>query len=94
MRSCYAVALTLALICGAGTTAGLLAQDLPSKTFEVTSVKRSLPSDRPMTFSAGARQGERWRSTNATLRQLIENAYGADYPMPGQMIGRSFMDRH
>jgi uncharacterized protein (TIGR03435 family) len=46
-----------------------------------------------MLVMAGAVEGERWRSTNATLRLLIQAAYGADYPMDGQVVGGpSWMD--
>jgi uncharacterized protein (TIGR03435 family) len=40
-----------------------------------------------MMFVTGARDGDRWRATNSTLRMLVRNAYGADYPMDGQMVG-------
>jgi len=40
-----------------------------------------------MMILTGAREGDRWRSTNSTLKLLIRNAYGADYPMDGQILG-------
>jgi uncharacterized protein (TIGR03435 family) len=46
-----------------------------------------------MGIITGARDGDRWRSTNSTLRLLIRNAFGADYPMDGQIVGGpSWMD--
>ena len=46
-----------------------------------------------MLFFTGARDGDRWRSVNSTLRMLLRNAYGADYPMDGQIVGGpSWMD--
>ena len=46
-----------------------------------------------MTWVTGARDGDRWRATNSTLRMLIRNAYSADYPMDGQIVGGpSWMD--
>jgi uncharacterized protein (TIGR03435 family) len=82
-----AVVIALLWICGAGTNAALLAQNPPSKTFDVISVKRSPPPDGPMMIVTGAREGDRWRSTNSTLRLLIRQAFLADYPLDGQMVG-------
>jgi uncharacterized protein (TIGR03435 family) len=46
-----------------------------------------------MMIMTGARDGDRWRSTNSTLRLLIRNAYGVEYPMDGQIVGGpSWMD--
>jgi uncharacterized protein (TIGR03435 family) len=72
----------------------LSAQDsTPKPSFEVTSVKKSPPPGETMTWITGARDGDRWRSTNSTLRMLIRNAYGTDYPMDGQLVGGpSWMD--
>jgi uncharacterized protein (TIGR03435 family) len=40
-----------------------------------------------MGIFAGAREGDRWRATNATLRLLIQSAYRGEFPMTGQIIG-------
>ena len=87
-------ALAIAMSCSTLTGAALFAQDsLAKSTFEVTSVKRSPPPDGPMGLITGARDGDRWRSTNSTLRLLFRNAFGADYPMDGQIVGGpSWMD--
>jgi uncharacterized protein (TIGR03435 family) len=46
-----------------------------------------------MLVMTGAVDGDRWRSTNSTLRLLIRQAFGADYPMDGQIVGGpSWMD--
>ena len=85
--SACVIAFALAGICSAAAHTALLAQDRPSPTFEITSVKRSPPPNGPMMILTGAREGDRWRSTNSTLKLLIRNAYGADYPMDGQILG-------
>jgi uncharacterized protein (TIGR03435 family) len=46
-----------------------------------------------MMIVTGAVDGDRWRSANSTLRLLIRQAFGADYPMDGQIVGgTSWMD--
>ena len=85
--STHALALAVAVTCGAGTTAALPSQNQPAKTFDVISVKRSPPPNGPMMLLTGAVDGDRWRATNSTLRMLIRNAYSAEYPMDGQMVG-------
>jgi uncharacterized protein (TIGR03435 family) len=40
-----------------------------------------------MPVFAGAREGDRWRASNATLRLLIESGYGIEFPMAGQISG-------
>ena len=56
--------------------------------FEVASVKPSPPpTGSAMGIFAGAREGDRWRAANATLRLLIQSAYRGEFPMTGQIIG-------
>ena len=60
----------------------------PQPRFEVASVKPSSPpTGAAMGIFAGAREGDRWRATNATLRLLIQSAYRGEFPMTGQIIG-------
>lgn len=64
------------------------AQDAAARpTFEVVSIKKSPPPDGPMMVRAGAREGDSWLADNATLRMLIRQAYGTEYPRDGQIIG-------
>lgn len=87
-RRFVSTAFALAVGCSAGATAALFAQDSPSKpAFEVVSVKRSPRPNGPMMILTGAVEGDRWRSTNSTLRLLIRQAYSADYPLEGQIVG-------
>jgi len=56
--------------------------------FEVASVKPSPPpTGAAMGIFAGAREGDRWRAANATLRLLVQSAYRGEFPMTGQIIG-------
>jgi uncharacterized protein (TIGR03435 family) len=60
----------------------------PRPAFEVASIKKSPPPDSGGTFIiAGARQGDRWRTSNATLLRIIRSAYAPRYQMDGQIIG-------
>jgi uncharacterized protein (TIGR03435 family) len=46
-----------------------------------------------MPVFAGAREGDRWRASNATLRLLIQSGYGNEFPLTGQIIaGPEWMD--
>ena len=40
-----------------------------------------------MAVISGAREGDRWRSANVTLRLLIQSGYRNEFPMAGQIIG-------
>lgn len=76
--------LALALSCSADATAQSAAG---RRAFEVVSVKPSAPGGIPIGVISGAREGDRWRSSNVTLRLLIQSGYRNEFPMTGQIIG-------
>ena len=88
------ISIALSLSLSAGVLAAFQAAPTPAQNqaaqprFEVASVKPSPPpTGSAMGIFAGAREGDRWRATNATLRLLIQSAYRGEFPMTGQIIG-------
>ena len=73
-----------ALLCSADATAQ---NAVGRRTFEVVSVRPSAPKGIGIAVISGAREGDRWRSANVTLRLLIHSGYGTEFPMTGQIIG-------
>jgi len=57
-------------------------------TFEVASVKKSMPSGTgPIMVGAGIRRGDRWAAGFATLRMLVQAAQAPRYQMEGLIVG-------